>query len=73
MKALVALKVSITHAAAAEFLDDSVVRDCSPDEGIGLRHTGAILGCAPGQVNELPQNSRPCSGALDVGDNCWKF
>jgi len=28
------------------------VRDCLPDEGIGLRHTGAILGCTPGQVNE---------------------
>ena len=34
------------HAAAAQLLDDAVVRNGLPDERIGLRHNAVILGCA---------------------------
>ena len=39
--------VDHTHAAAAEFLDDAVVRDGLADHGVG-----AMVGVAWGQVNE---------------------
>ena len=36
------------HPAPAQLLDDAVVRDRLPDERIGFRHSGAILGCVLG-------------------------
>ena len=44
--------VHYTHSAAAEFLQDAVVRDRLADKRIELRHSGAILGCRLRQVNE---------------------
>ena len=41
-----------THPAAAKFLDDAVVGDGLADEGVGVRHGAAILGCDLRQVNE---------------------
>jgi len=32
------------HPTTAQLLDDAVVRDSLPDERIGLRHSGVILG-----------------------------
>src|SRR5215475_4572806 len=45
--------VNHTHAATAKLVDNAVVRDRLSDERVGIRHSGAILGCAPGQVNEV--------------------
>jgi len=33
------------HPAAAKFLEDAVVGDGLADEGVGIRHSAAILGC----------------------------
>jgi hypothetical protein len=41
-----------THAAAAELLDNAVVRDGLPDERVGLCHRAVILGCDCRRVNE---------------------
>jgi len=37
--------VDDAHAAAAKFLEDAVVGDGVADEGVGVRHSAAILGC----------------------------
>jgi len=42
-----------THAAAAEFFGDVIVGDDLTNERVGVRHGGAILGCARRQVNEV--------------------
>ena len=41
--------VDNTHAAAAQLLDDAVVGDGLADEGVGVRHSAAILGCEHAQ------------------------
>jgi hypothetical protein len=51
--------VNHTHPPTTELLDDAVVRDGLPDEGLGIRHVAAIL-VFPNrrQVNE-PAQHRP--------------
>ena len=44
--------VDHTHTAAAEFLDDAVVRNGLADERVGGWHVEHILGRARNQVNE---------------------
>ena len=41
-----------THPAATQLLDDAVMGDGLSDEGVGVRHSAAILGLELGQVNE---------------------
>jgi hypothetical protein len=36
----------------AKLFDNAVVRDGLADEGVGVRHGAAILGCVLNQVNE---------------------
>ena len=43
------------------------------DEGVGVRHSGAILGCALGASQRSGQNARLCSGSQDVRDNFLDF
>ena len=45
-------RVHHTHAATAKLFDNAVVGDGLADEGVGLRHSAAILGCDLRQVNE---------------------
>ena len=42
-----------SHSARTKFFDDAVVGDGLADEGVGVRHSAAILGCDLRQVNEL--------------------
>ena len=37
--------VDHTHPAPAQLLDDAVMGDGLADERVGVRHSGAILGC----------------------------
>ena len=37
--------VHYTHATAAKSFEDAVMGDGLADEGVGLRHSAAILGC----------------------------
>src|ERR1700736_2474114 len=44
-----------THTTTAELLDSAVVRDCFPNERVGIRHAAVILGWGRRQVNEEGQ------------------
>src|SRR5262245_30256206 len=52
------------HPAAAEFLDDAVMRDGLADERLGLRHLASILGCGA----ELSQRTVAATQAVDSPD-----
>ena len=47
------LKRVHTHCAPAEVLEDALVADNLADEGIGVGHDPAIIGCGPPQVDEF--------------------
>jgi len=51
--------VHYTHATAAKSFEDAVMGDGLADEGVGLRHSAAILGCDLRQVNKLAQSAGP--------------
>jgi hypothetical protein len=51
-RSLAKVTVAHTHSATAEFLDNAVVGDGLTDEGVGVRHSAAILGGHLRQVNE---------------------
>src|SRR6516165_11154566 len=46
-----------THSATTKLFDNAVVRDGLADEGIGVRHSGAILGGHLEQVNETARTA----------------
>jgi len=49
--------VDHAHTAAAELFGDAVMRNGLADEGVGVRHSGDIIGCPPRQVNESGQSA----------------